>query len=511
MDLIATFVLNQMMAVTLCYVPAATAVPDENTLQQEIGKIVGKVIQDLRRNDAPKVMGPGPVPMPAVRNVGVPSENDVQKFNARLQAYGSASAAWIVKSCELTDEQQIKLKEILNGLLVRATARFAESKDPNGQQEGLPRTMPLLFTLPVGPGTDFTEQLIAAIRKDLLTEEQTQRLKTSLDEREVFRNKAYLSYIVAIIDGELYLTSHQREALHSQLTSQWTTLYHPLYAFSPKIDCLPYKSVLTILKVTEGKSFLEPSQEKRLQDLNRIQANGEYLIIRSTSGPDEWARQITDAGHKQRDTLLRAAAVQVNYYENELQLSAEQVDHLRLASKGAAVVALADWKETADRTKQNLAPRPGNVVVAMPLLDITPIDQNQIWVDAVSSVTKGVPRESLNQRQESNRTATAEALLALYDSELWLTPEQREPLGKLILQVLPSGSNQSVARSNVRDLLLMTYPLFKTTEKQRADVISELQQSVWKQMESSFHWQQQNNVVGIPLRNGGILQYALTE
>lgn len=105
------------------------------------------------------------------------------------------------------------------------------------------------------------------------------------------------------------------------------------------------------------------------------------------------------------------------------------------------------------------------------------------------------------------------SLLAMYDSELWLTPDQRGPLGKLILQTLPSDLNQSVARSNIRirDLILLTYSLFKTTDKQRADVISESQHSVWKQMASCFHWQQQNNQVEIPLRNGGSVRYTLTE
>ena len=515
MDLLATFVLSQIMAVTLCSVTAAITQPDENTLQQEIGKIVGKVIQDLRGKDAPKAVGP--LPMPAAQNAAGRSEQDIQKFDECLQAYGSASAAWIVESCELTDEQQLKLKGIVDVQIVRATAKFAKSKGANDQDEMLPRTMPLLFTLPTGPGTNFTEQIIASIKKDLLTVEQLQRLESAFDEREVFRTKAYLSYTVAVIDSELFLTSGQRQALHSHLTSHLMTLYHPLYAFSPKSDYIPYESVLTILKVSEGKSFLELSQQRRLQDFDRDPENGEYLIIQSASGPDEWASQITDAVNRQRDAFLRSAAVRVRYYEHELPLTAKQADHLRIASKGAVVVALADWKEKAQQTfdglKERFAQRAGNVLVAMALMDTDSIDQNEIWANALSAVTEGMSRVSLNQRQESNRAATAQALLAIYDTELWLTPEQRRPLEILILQTLPSNWNQSVAPAHVclRDLILLTYPLFKTTEKQRADVISESQQNVWKQMETSFHWQQQNNQVEIHFRNGGIFRYALTD
>lgn len=506
MTLLATLVLSQIIAVTLCYVPAAVVLPDESELQQEIGKIVGRAIQDLRRK--------------AAQNAAGRSEQDIQKFNARLEAYGNASAEWIVKLCELTEEQQLKLKEILDCQLVRATTEFAKSRDANGRDQRLPPTMPLLFTLPFGPGTDFKEEFIAAIRKELLTEEQTQRLGRALSEREVFRNQAYLSYIIAIIDDELFLTSGQREDLHSQLTRRLITLYHPLYAFSPQTDYMPYKSVSTILWVSEGKSFWEPSQEKRLHDLNQDQQGSQYLVIRSASGPEESERQITSVGQQQRDIFLRAAAVRVSYYENELQLSEEQADHLRIASKGAATVALADWKgkaqQAVDQMEQRATQLPGNariVSFAVASIDINSLDQNEIWADAVSSVTEAMPRERVNQRYESNRMATAQALLALYDSELWLTPDQRGPLGKLILQTLPSDLNQSVARSyaRVRDLILMTYPLFKTTEKQRADVIAESQQDVWKQMASSFDWQQENNLVEIPLRNGGSFSFRLTE
>ena len=504
MDSLATFVLSQIMAVSLCSVPATITVPDENPLQQEIDKIVGKAIQEFRGKAAPKVVGRGPIK--AARNVGGRSEQEIQKFNERLQAYGGASAAWIVKLCELTDEQQIKLKEILDGQLVRATAQFVKSKDANGQGQKLSRTMPLLFTLPFGPGTDFKEQFIAAIRKDLLTEEQAQRLEMALSEREAFRQQAYGSYIIAIINSELFLTSGQRQTLHSQLTSQKTTLQHPLYAFHPQIHYMPYESVLSILKVFEGQNFLDPSQTKRLQDLSQNQQSSQYLIIRSASGQDEWASQISDAGNKQRDTFLRAAEVRVSYYENELQLSAEQTDHLRIACKGAAVVALADWKEKAQQTfdqiKQRLAQGDVNFSRALALVDANSIDQNEIWADAVSTVTEGLPRERLDQRQESNRTATAQALLAMYDSELWLTPDQRGPLGKLILQTLPSGL-QSAYRTSIPDLILMTYPLLRTTENQRAAVISESQQNVWKQMASYFDWQQQNNQVLVPVGNQG--------
>jgi hypothetical protein len=175
MTWLAMFVVSQIMAATLCSVPAAILLSDENALLQEISKIVDEAIRDVRAKGPPKAAGP--VPIPTAQNAPGRSEQDIQKFNARLDACGSASTAWIVKLCELTDEQQLKLKGIVEGQLVQATTKFAKSKVVNGQDQKLSRTMPLLFTLPTGPGTDFTEQIIEAIKKDLLTEEQTQQLE----------------------------------------------------------------------------------------------------------------------------------------------------------------------------------------------------------------------------------------------------------------------------------------------------------------------------------------------
>ena len=288
MTLPATVVLSQIMSVSLCSVPAAITLPDENTLQQEIGKIVGKAIQEIRGKDAPKVVGRGPIK--AAQNAAGRSEQDIQKFNERLQAYGGVSSAWIVKSCELTAEQQIKLKEILMGNSFERQRSLRSRRMPKVNAKGYLGRCLCFSRCPSDQGQTLQSKSSRPSGKDLLTEEQTQRLETALSEREVFRTKAYLSYIVAIVDGELFLTSSQREALHNQLTSQWTTLYQPFYAFSPEVDCMPYKSVLTILKESEGKSFWESSQQKRLQDVSHSQQNSQHLIIGSAAGPDEWVR-----------------------------------------------------------------------------------------------------------------------------------------------------------------------------------------------------------------------------
>ena len=72
-------------------------------------------------------------------------------------------------------------------------------------------------------------------------------------------------------------------------------------------------------------------------------------------------------------------------------------------------MALADWKEKAQQTfdglKERFAQRAGNVLVAMALMDTDSIDQNEIWANALSAVTEGMSRVSLNQRQESMGTA----------------------------------------------------------------------------------------------------------
>jgi hypothetical protein len=210
-------------------------------------------------------------------------------------------------------------------------------------------------------------------------------------------------------------------------------------------------------------------------------------------------------GSKQRDLYLRAAAVRIAWYQKELQLSPEQVDHLTIASKGAAIRALADWKESTEQTfeqmQQHLAQAGGNFGFGANPIDTRAIDQNEIWSEALKTMTEGTSNGGMIERAASLKACRSASLLALFDEELWLTPDQRKALVSQFEKSVPESEQSLQYQDYIREIVLMAHPLFLTNEKKRNEVLTPPQQEVWKVMQSFFNYQNQNNYVQIQLRN----------
>lgn len=506
MNLMATLFFSQFMAMMSVSMPMAVLSADEDTLLQELGKLIGGAIRGVRGEE------PAP-PQQAMAIVDpngnglAPSEKDQQECRDRLQAHSAAMQEWLAKTCELTTEQVPKMKELFDAQLAKDIAKFAKTRVHHPQNQAFPATFLLLFTKPSGLATNFSQTITAAVRKELLTEDQSQLLEAALSERATIRGQAFLSYVVSLIDKELYLTTSQRDALASELAARKSAIHHPLYSFSPQSYYLPYESLSQIIPASAGKNFLEPSQKKRLQDLSATDPNGQHIIFRSETGPEEWHKQMNEAGRQQRDKYLRAIAVRVTYFQKELELSEDQIEHLTVAGKGAAVRALGDWKESTEQTieqmEQQMAQMQGNFAFGSQNMDTAGIEQNEIWSDAMESIIPGVSLDRRDQRAKANRTAMAAALVALLDDELWLTPDQREPLQKLVVESLPAKSDPAQQQEYIREIVLLAYPLFKTSDQERGKLFTEPQGEVWKSMQTFFQWQAANNYVQIPLRNQG--------
>jgi len=512
MNLLATLLCSQFMAIASSSMPIALLPADEDSVLLEIGKIIGGAIRGIRGDPEPPRAAV--FAQPANNNGPAPSEKDQKECDTRLRAYSNAMQLWLAKTCELTAEQQSRLKELFEVRVAAELTKYSKSQNPQRQNQSFPETFPLLFTKSTGLADRFSSSMIEVIRNELLSNEQKLQLDTALNDRETSRSEAFLAYLVSITDKELYLTSDQRDALIRELSARKKPLQHPLYSFNPQNYYLPYESLSQILPASAGKGFLEPSQKKRLQDLSGNDPNGQHIIFRSESGPEEWYKQLNDAGREQRDRYLRAVAVRITYYEKELALSAPQVQHLTVAGKGAAVRALGDWKEstqqTIDQMEQQMAQMGGNFAFGSQRMDTTAIDQNAIWSDAIESILPGVALERLELRQKANRAAMARALVTLLDEELWLTEEQRKPLLEQIEKTLPAKSDPAQNQEYIREIILMAYPLFRIDEKQLTDILTEPQLEAWKAMTTFFQFQAANNYLQIPMRNGGSFGFMLS-
>ena len=472
---------------------------DEDSLFQQIGRMIGGAVRGEAEADV------FVREMPANQALLKPGEQDRQDFQKRIQAYSSVVEAWVVSACEVSEDQKARLRELFAAQVARDIEAFGKGQNPDQRNRPFPKTFVLLFTRKEGIAVEFSEDVFKALRKDVLSPEQTAKLDAAFAERQTFQRDAYISFLVSMIDKELYLSSEQRDALRVHLQERKTPITAPMYSFQPQDYYLPYESPSTLLSGVPGKSILDPPQKKRLADLTGTDPNNQNISFQAEEGVEGWYKKMHQLGSKQRDLYLRAAAVRIAWYQKELQLSPEQVDHLTIASKGAAIRALADWKESTEQTfeqmQQHMAQAGGNFGFGANPIDTKAIDSNEIWSEALKTMSEGTSNGGMIERAASLKASRSTSLLALFDEELWLTPDQRKALASQFEKSIPETEQSLQYQDYIREVVLMAHPLFLTNEKKRNEVLTPPQQEVWKIMQSFFNYQNQNNYVQIQLRN----------
>jgi hypothetical protein len=260
--------------------------------------------------------------------------------------------------------------------------------------------------------------------------------------------------------------------------------------------------------------FLDERQKERLKDLTSGgDGNQNYIMFQSTEGPEQWAENIKRAVVNQRKIYLHAAAVRVGYFERTLDLTPEQVEYLTVASKGATTTALANWKETTQQTVDNMVEQMGqmrgNFAFSAQNISVDGLDQNDIWAEAVRTVSADKQTQDRITQIQRVRAMTVTALL---DQELWLTPAQREEVFKFTEQVMPKSLTKGSYDDYVRELVLLAYPLHKVDEARVNEVLTESQLAVWKQLKDFLRLNRGNNYIEIPLKNqGGSFTVPLTD
>ena len=92
-------------------------------------------------------------------------------------------------------------------------------------------------------------------------------------------------------------------------------------------------------------------------------------------------------------------------------------------------------------------------------------------------------------------------------------PPQRAAVLEFSEAAMPRDSVKSDYDQYVRELILLVYPLHKVAETKVHEVLSEPQQTVWKQLKAFFQFNQGNaNYVQIPLGDqGGAFSVQLVE
>lgn len=485
--------------------PAIAHPVDEDSFLLEIGKWIGGAIrgetpEPQREVLAVEIMDNG-------QPVAAPGEKDKEDFNKRIEAYSVSMKTWVHQVCKLSGDKKARVDELFAAAAKDTMTAFADKGKIKPRNEYIPVTLPVVFSIgEESTAAAFSQEVLSSLRKNVLSPAETELLEIALKERTTFQTRAYVSFLVSLIDMELFLTGEQRARVTQRMLELKPAVLSPLYSFQPQAYYLPYESLNVMISRVSLSDLLETSQKKRLQDLTDSDQNSQ-IVFQASSGVEGWRDQMNELSTRQREQFLRAAAVRVTWYQRELHLSADQVEYLSNAGKGATIRALGDWKEntqqTLDQMEQQMAQMGGNFGFGAESIDAKSIDQNEIWADAVKNVTAGLNANNLQARKTADRMAMAESVLALLDTELWLLPEQRTLLLPLVEKTLPKDASTTRYQEYIRDVILLAHPLFKIPEDTRNPILSEQQRAAWKHLESLFKVQKENNYVEIQLRNNG--------
>ena len=511
----AVLLLFMLQRIVLSVVTLAMphSMPQDGNLISEIGNLFGEVLRELN-GEEPKPAAPARAMMAieAAPRKLLPGEADRKEHTDRTLALSGAMESWVIQTCQLDELQQATMKELVAQHLKDEIASYAKRDNPARQNRPFGENTPLLFVQPGGVGTKLTDALLLSIRKDVLNDAQKKQLDIAVAERLESQNAAFREFVVALFDQELFLSDEQRQEMLEQFAGR-NLIDSPFHSFVGQDYYLPYKSLSTMLAVRKA-DFLDERQKERLTDLTSgNNGNQNYIMFQSTEGPEQWAENIKLAVVTQRKTYLHAAAVRVGYFERTLNLTPEQVEYLTVASKGATTTALADWKqstqETVDRMVEQMGQMRGNFAFSAQNISVDGLDRNEIWFEAVRTVTAD---NQSNSRAMQFRLVKAMTVTALLDQELWLTPQQRVDVLDFTKRSLPKTSNRNTHDDYVRELILIAYPLHKAHEATVNKVLTESQLAVWKQLKDFLRLNPGNNYLEIPMKNqGGSFTVPLTD
>lgn len=500
------FVLTLQRILLSCFVTSSTLMMQQDGFITEIGKMFGEALLELTDSEP----DPGPFDVIARElqpdRPAVPAESDQNEHAERILRLSAALESWVILTCQLDEQQQVQVAELVAKSQDPEKNRYAKTSDPQRQNRPFGPTTPILFVQSDGDGTKFTELLLSKIRAKILNDTQRAVLDSAVTERRDFHRAAFRDYVVSIFDEELFLTSDQRQAMLELFAATPDRITSPFYSFIAQNYYLPYKPLSGILKPKQAV-FLDDRQQARLKDLSLTASDGNsnYIMFQSTESPEDWAENVKQAIVKQQSVYLHAAAVRIGYMERSLQLTPDQVEFLTVASKGATVDALDQWKEstqqTIDQMQQQMAQIQGNFAFSAQNITTDGLDSNAIWIQAVKKMKADAPSK---ERTTAIRSARAKAAVAILDQELWLVENQRAQMQKLTETALPRQVNRRDSYDDyVREFILLAYPLHKGVEPRFMEVLSQPQQEIWKQLKEFIRMNKANNYIEIPLKNQG--------
>ncbi len=361
---------------------------------------------------------------------------------------------------------------------------------------------------------DFTK-FVSKLEGVDLTREQQKKFEELKQEREAYRDAAALGQLMNLLDAELFLTPRQRTAFAEGVRQNLDTDVTG-FAFRTSSYYFNQKAIGPIIRSGSYLKLLSDVQRRRASDLassNGSSARDLYVSFSANEGVDAWQEKLRESTKSQRDRLMRAIEVRVEFHKALCDLPYKTVRYLRVAGKGASDEMIASWKATTRQQlktyEQQAAQWAGqaNFSFSVSAPSITKLGQNEIWTHALES---RIPQSNdlLAERDRVRTAATADFVVAMLDKELWLTQQQRRHLAESLIKKLPLPDKTVSNNTYYTDISLLAFALHRLSD-QEISVLTDKQIEVWNAMKKVFPTQGQYVVV--QRRNGGQMHIALPQ
>lgn len=479
---------------------------------QAIGQLAEKAVDAVAGKKKPAPAAPRPaVVRRAVPNVNVALKlgaGQLQRRQQRLQAWGAAMREWIAEVAKLSDEQ----REQLDGIVAD------EIKDsPVGSvNRYLPDFFPLHMTSPRGAANsvDVTQDL-KKLKPLELSSDQTEMLKTALQERRRLLREGSVKRLLNILDRELFLTAEQREALGKKIIAKkYFDLDEQCYALSPQDSYFKQLPVLDAVKSENNSTdpILNEAQRLRVQVLVSAQGRGYYndercLMFQSNDGVDKWPSKLNEALVAQKKRVKQACEVRAAFCKAEFSLTDDNLAYLQLIGKGTTDDVVSDWKiqsrQRLDQyTKQRrmVAVGNNNFVIPLAVANLNEIEKQELWNAALQQVASDSD-EILKRRRKTRREEAAAFLVSVLDRELWLNDKQRQELHKTVLGLMPDPDTWAPTPHSYCDTIAMLVQVVYKFSKRDLASLADAQKEAVAEMKKDMPFD--GRYLRIQRNNGG--------
>lgn len=533
--------------VALAMLIALGVCPPFAVAQEQKKSLFQKAAEALRG-----AVGPQRAVAPPRRAVNPPNPANARikgERRERVDAHVAAMLSWVESACDLTDEQKVKVTDMLKAQV--DTEQDQWEKAPNrGEQNGNRDFIPFEFLSVMRKLTHSSKT--RRMLDEILTEEQVTRLKAARDARDTWLRENLVGLALLVLDRELYLSPELREPVSTRLRTMFgSKIYNGLYSFNN--NGWPFQRA-QFTKNSKLKAVLGDVRSKRYERLTKNNGQSEQYIMISMDGSDDsGAESLKKAIEAQPERIQEAMAVRIQFLKETEQLSAKDARRLTLAAKGAGSREIDKWIDESKKQLKQMREQfvNQNVSWGMNVLRVDRVERNKLWTktrDRVLSKGEGgshsddkrVAEESEEDRQEKakqqmrtlvksaiaellnrrepekeetvarterqqyHRSAMVNYAVAILSQELWLRPEQREPVRKLVEESLANYSRYFPTSNYVyyAELQMLADALHVPKEAKWKALLSPTQTEALQQLKKQLVLDKATNLLRLTYRHG---------